>query len=282
MSIHLITDSCCELPDELKQRIRPDVAPLKVTVIGGGEYLDDGTVSIPELLADMAASRKGAVSACPSVDDFAVHMERHDQCFVVTLSSKLSGSYNAARVAAELVLESHPHKKIHVFDSESASAGEALLVHFLHEKIEQGLTFEQIIPLANQKIATMKTMFVLEDLGNLLKSGRLKKLPGMIASALSLCPIMSDNGHGEIKLLDKARGIQNALRRLIDIIREHTAKENKQSITMMMTFCNCLERAEAFRAQILAVCPAIKNILMVPTGALSAMYANDGGIIVAF
>lgn len=282
MSIHLIVDSCCDLTSEMRLRLKPDIAPLLVRVLGGHDYIDDGTVDIPALVADMAASKQGANSACPSTEEYAKHMRNYDECFVITLSSKLSGSFNAARVAAEMILEEFPEKKIRVFDSESASAGEVQIALFIQEKIEEGLSFEQIIPLTDTYIEKMHTLFVLEDLGNFIKNGRLGKVSGLIASVLSLCPIMGENGHGDIKLVAKARGVQNSLRKLVDIIAEMTCDKASCSIRLVLANCNCPERAAVLKKDLMDKCTALREVIIVPTGALSSMYANNGGVIVAF
>lgn len=282
MSIQLIVDSCCDLTKELREKLKPDVAPLKVKVVGGQEYIDDGTVDIAALISDMAASRQGAISACPSTGEYAKYMRMYDECFVVTLSSKLSGSYNAARVAAENVLEEEPYKKIHVFDSESASAGEIQIAILLSEKIKQGLSFEEIIPDVENYIAEMHTLFVLEDLGNFIKNGRLSKVKGLIASVLSLCPIMGENGHGDIRLVAKMRGIQNSLRKLVEIVSEQTAELTEKSVRLVLSYCNCPERAEGLKKDLMEKCSALREVVLVPTGALSSMYANNGGVIIAF
>lgn len=280
--IQLIVDSCCDLTPELKERLQVKVAPLKVRVSSGAEYIDDGTADIPALIADMARSKQGTASACPSTEEYAEPMRETEECFVVTLSSKLSGSYNAARVAADMVMEDHPEKKIHVFDSESASAGEVQLALFLYDRIEEGLAFEEIIPLADAFIAKMRTLFVLEDLGNFVKSGRLSKVSGLLASVLSLCPIMGDNGHGDVKLVAKARGVQNSLRKLVEIVGELMEGRKDKSVRLVLAFCNCPARAESLKAALLEKCAMLREIILVPTGALSTMYANDGGVIVAF
>ncbi len=280
--IRLIVDSCCDLTPELKTRLAAEVAPLKVRVHGGAEYVDDGTADIPVLIAEMASSKQGASSACPSMEEYAEHMRRAGECFVVTLSSKLSGSYNAARAAAQMVAEDCPEKKIHVFDSQSASAGEALLALFLHDRIQEGLRFEEIIPLADAFIAKLHTLFVLEDLGNFVKSGRLSKASGLLASVLSLCPIMGDNGQGDIKLVAKARGIQNSMRKLVETVGAMTADAREKSVRLVLAFCNCPDRAQALKEALMDKCRALREIILVPTGALSTMYANHGGIIVAF
>ena len=282
MGIRLLVDSCCDLTPEMKERLHPQIAPLSVRVKGGAEYVDDGTTDIRALIADMAKSKQGASSACPSTEEYAQYMRECDECFVVTLSSKLSGSYNAARVAAEMIREDFPEKKIRVFDSESASAGEVLLTLFLQDRIDEGLSFDEILPLAEEYIARMRTLFVLEDLGNLVKGGRLSKVSGLLASVLSLCPIMGDNGHGEIKLVAKARGVQNSLRKLVELVAEATAGAAEKSRRLVLAHCNCPDRAQALREQLEQKCAALREILVVSTGALSTMYANDGGVIVAF
>ena len=282
MSIQLIADSCCDTTPELQQKLGLVKAPLKINIAGGRTYIDDGSVDIPSLIADMKASKAATSSACPSPEEFAEWMRPCDECFVITLSSKLGGSYTAARVALDMVLEPNPEKKIHVFDSKSAAAGELQIALFLRERIDAGDSFEEIIPQAEAYIAGMRTLFVLEDLGNFVKNGRLNKVTGIVASILSLCPIMSDDGHGEVKMAAKARGVRNALARLVDLVAEQTADRAKKSLTLVLAYCNCPERAAELKKSFLNKCAALREVLLVPTGALSTVYANDGGVIVAF
>ncbi|MEG1569329.1 MAG: DegV family protein, partial [Oscillospiraceae bacterium] len=91
-----------------------------------------------------------------------------------------------------------------------------------------------------------------------------------------------ENGHGEIIALEKIRGTQNALRRLVDMVAEKTAQCTQNSITLVMSYCNCPERANELKKDFLATCSALKEVIMVPTGGLSTAYASDGGVIVAF
>ena len=94
--MNILVDSCCDLSRELRGRIGAAVAPLTITV-ENTDYVDDGSVDIPAYLKAMAESSSPARSACPSPNLYAEEMARGDgDCFVVTLSSKLSGSHNAA------------------------------------------------------------------------------------------------------------------------------------------------------------------------------------------
>ncbi len=282
MNIHVIVDSCCDLPEYIKKTYHPDSVPLTVRVTGSKDYRDDGSVDIAELIADMTHSKQGATSACPSPDDFASHVKNYDECFILTLSSKLSGSYNTACVAAQLIQEEYPEKKVHVFDSKTASAGEVHIALFLFEKIDEGLSFEEIIPLVEEFISRQQTLFVLEDLGNFIKNGRIGKASGILASVLSLCPVMGDDGNGEIRLVAKVRGIRNALHKLVDIVAEQTADKASRSLRLVLAHCNCPVRAGELRLELMEKCQALRDVIIVPTGALSSMYANNGGIIVAY
>jgi len=281
MAIQLIADSCCDTTPELKKRLGIRKAPLKVKV-GERLFVDDDAIRVPELLAAMKAEKAGASSACPSPEEFAAFMREAEECVVITLSAKLSGSYNAARVARDMVMEDFPEKKIHIFDSKSAAAGELLLALYLKARIDAGDDFETLVQKGEAHIRRTHTLFVLEDLSNFVKSGRLNKVSGVVASILSLCPVMGDDGNGEIRMVSKARGNRNALSKMIDLIAQETADVPGRTVRLVMTYCNCPERAVKLRSDLLERCPAIREVIMSPTGGLSTMYAGDGGIVIAY
>lgn len=282
MPIRILADSCCDTTLDIREKTAVLLAPLHVEIAGGQTYIDDGTVDIPALLEAMRTAPAGVRSACPAPDTYAQLMRQAGDCFVITISSHLSGSYNAACVARNMVLEERPEQKIHVFDSRSASVGETQLLLFLHEQIQAGYEFEQIIPLADAYIKKLSTLFVLEDLGNLLRGGRLKKAAGMVASKIRLCPIMSDDGNGNIKLVTPSLGMKHALRKLVDIVTDRTLHMAEASVRLVVCVCNSVHRAEKLKDSFLKKCPAVKEIILVTTGAVSTLYANDGGVVIAF
>lgn len=278
----ILADSCCDLSPELLKKTQARVAPLTIT-IDDTHYVDDGTVDIPPYLAAMKASKNPVRSACPSPDLYAEDIKAAaGDCFIVTLSSKLSGSHNAAALGAQLAEEDMPEKKVHVFDSESASAGETYLALMIHDLIAAGKTFEQIVETVEEKIRSMHTLFVLDSLDNLVKNGRISKTVALLANVLSIRLLMSDDGHGAIKNISKARGIKGALGQMVETCRKHTEGLATASQRLVISYCNCPERARQVRDMIREKCPAIGEIVMTPTSALSSMYANDGGIVIAY
>ena len=278
----ILADSCCDLSPELLKKTQAKIAPLTIT-IDDTHYVDDGTVDIPPYLAAMKASKNPVRSACPSPDLYAEDIRATEgDCFIVTLSAKLSGSHNAASLGVQLAQEDMPEKKVHVFDSESASAGETYIALMIHDLIAAGKSFEQIVELVEEKIRSMHTLFVLDSLDNLVKNGRISRTVALLANVLSIRLLMSDDGHGAIKNISKARGIKGALGQMVETCRKHTEGLAAASQRLVISYCNCPERARQVRDMIREKCPAIGDIIMTPTSALSSMYANDGGIVIAY
>ena len=278
----ILADSCCDLSPELLKKMQAKIAPLTIT-IDDTHYVDDGTVDIPPYLAAMKASKNPVRSACPSPDLYAEDIRATEgDCFIVTLSAKLSGSHNAASLGVQLAQEDMPEKKVHVFDSESASAGETYIALMIHDLIAAGKSFEQIVELVEEKIRSMHTLFVLDSLDNLVKNGRISRTVALLANVLSIRLLMSDDGHGAIKNISKARGIKGALGQMVETCRKHTEGLAAASQRLVISYCNCPERARQVRDMIREKCPAIGEIIMTPTSALSSMYANDGGIVIAY
>lgn len=281
MNIGIIGDSCCDLNTEMQTRLRADLIPLKITV-GDQVFVDDRSIDLAQLRAAIHSCKTAATTACPSPEEFAEAMRRYDSCVVITISAKLSGSYNSAVVAKGLVEEEWPEKKIYVCDSKSASSGEVQLALLIRDLDEQGLGFEEIVARLEESVAATRTLFVLEDLSTLMKNGRLNKVVGTVATLLSLRPIMGENGNGEISMIDKVRGTQKALVRLTELVGDYTAGCAAKSVRLVLSHCNAQERGESLREMILRQCPAIGEVLLVATKGLATVYANEGGVIAAF
>lgn len=273
----LVADSCCEIIPALEEFFAPVPVPFSM-LLDGVNYTDDSALDIPRFVAAIQASKHVPKSACPSPDAFAERFRKAMNVFAVTLSGKLSGSYNSAMIAKELVESEDPRRKVHVFDSQSASAGEIAISLKIRECIEANMDFDAIVAKVSAFISEMKTLFILENLDTLIKNGRMNKIVGYVASVMSMRPIMCAE-HGEIKLLEKARGSVRAFTRLVDLIGENCT--NFADRTLVITHCNNERQANFIKAEAQKRYN-FKAIHICPTRGLSSMYANDGGVIIAF
>lgn len=273
----IIGDSCTDITEDMKKDGRISLVPLTLT-IDGEDFVDDATFNQKAFLEKMKASTTCPKSACPSPELFMKEFEGQTECYVITLSSKLSGSYNSALLAKSMYQEEHPDVKIEVVDSRSATCGQLLIAKKIIALKEMGLTFEKATEKLYEFRDSMETMFVLESLDNLMKNGRMSRVTFTLCNVLNIRPVLVAD-HGEIVKIDQARGQNRALMRMIEHI-EKSAKDVKNRI-LAISYCNNRERAEMVKQEILKRLP-FKDCILVSTAGVSTMYANDGGIVVSY
>lgn len=278
MSYRIIGDSCTDLTQSLKENTNIKLVPLTL-MVDDVSVVDDETFNQQEFLQLVKDCPRSPKSACPSPEDYMKQFECDGDVYVVTLSSQLSGSYNSAELAKKLYLEDHPDKNIEIIDSRSASVAQTLITKKLIEMIEEKQSFQQIVKKITAFRDELSTRFVLETLETLRKNGRLTGLQAFIASALNIKPVMGATKEGTICKIDQARGILKALMQMVKSIEQDVVKPHEKIIGI--AHCNCLERAEYLKNEILKKIP-FKDCLIVDTAGVSTMYANEGGIIVAY
>lgn len=278
MSYKIAIDSCGELLDEWKNDERIESIPLTLTV-GGENIIDDATFDQKDFLRKVADCPECPKSACPSPERYMKAYECDaEHIYAVTLSAELSGSYNSAILGKNLFLEEQPEKKVHVFNSKSASGGQSLIAMKIVECEEKGLSFGEVVSEVEKYIEEMSTFFVLENLETLRKNGRLSRVKALVASALKIKPVMGSTPEGTICQLDQARGMNKAIVKMVDHIGEKGI--NIPEKTVAITHCNCPERAKMLEEAIREKLHPAKIVVM-DTAGVSSMYANDGGVIVA-
>ncbi len=198
MKARIFADSCCDLNENLKNKYNIEIIPLKIFV-NDKEFLDNENLDKVELLESMRKDSDSPKTASPSPKQFLEKFNKADESFVVTLSSKLSATFQNANLVKDMFLEEANDKFVHIFDSLSASVGETLISIKIGELLKKDLKKEKIIEKVNKYISEMKTMFVLDSLDNLIKAGRLSKLKGKLASFLNIKPVLGDDGDGNIE-----------------------------------------------------------------------------------
>lgn len=277
MSYKVVIDSCGELTEEMKNSGNFVTAPLTIYV---DEYtiVDDETFDQKDFLAKVADSPNSPKSACPSPEAYKNEFDCDaDRVYAVTLSSELSGSYNSAQLGRNLLLEDHPERKVHVFNSCSASVGETVIGLKIMECEEAGMSFEETVKTVEEFIHEKGTWFVLESLETLRKNGRLSTMKAMLATALKIKPVMIGTKEGTIEPVAQVRGINKALVKMVEIIASEV--KNPEHRILAISHCNCPARAQMVKEALLERMH-VKDVVILDTRGISSLYANDGGIIV--
>lgn len=276
MNCKIIADSCCEFPQGYEKDPRYARIPLRLEV-GPDVFIDDENFDQALFLKKVAAWPESPKSSCPSPETFKeAYRTDAENVFVFTLSSKLSGSYNSAELGKKMYHDEYGEKNIFVCDSESASCGETQLAFKAAEWSREGLPFEEICERLRDYRDRMKTYFVLDNLETLRKNGRLTGIKAMVATTLNIKPVMGSH-KGEIIQLGQAIGNKKALARMAETVAGEAVKPEER--TLMITHCNCPDRARRVKEMILSKI-RVKDVLIMDTRGVSSMYANDGGVIV--
>ena len=281
MTWKIVSDSSCDLRAASfhSGSVAFEPVPLHIQV-GSRTFVDDGALSVPELLEAMGAEKSAASTSCPSPAAFARAFESADRVVCITISSQLSGTYHAACIGREMALEEHPEKKIFVLDSRAASATCALLVRRAQALMEADpeADFEEVCGQLRQYQATLRTCFTLENFDNLIKGGRMRPIVGTLLYSLGIHVIADATPEGTIHVADKARGVNKTYRAITSLMDR---SKDCAGAEVLIAHCENLEGALALKRQILQDLP-VKSVELLSCRGLTSFYAMEKGLIVGY
>ena len=218
--IQLFTDTSANLSLETVRKLALTVVPFSYSV--------NGAEATPEVLADFDgkvfydAMRNGAVVKTAMIgigtflDAFRPVLEAGDDILYVAMSGGISGTYNAAMLAANELLESFPERRIAVIDTYAASLGEGLLVLKAAELLRAGKSLDEAVQTLCELREHMCQYFTVDDLEYLKRGGRISRVASVVGTVLRIKPLLTGNAEGKIVLCGKCRGRKQSLSALAD------------------------------------------------------------------
>jgi len=249
MSIKIIADSVSDIPKDLRSELGIEIVPLEVN-FSGHSYKDSVELDSGEFFEKLRKADKlpttSQVNPGTFIEVFKKHLEHNNEVILVTLSSKLSGTYSAA-VTAKGFLE-EDGDRITIIDSESVSLGYGIMVIEAAEMINDGASKEDVIKKIKSRIGGIENIFVFDTLTYLHKGGRLSAGEAMIGGLLNIKPILSIE-RGELKAMDKVRGRKKTIQWVInkmkasgvDFTDKKVAIYHADDYEYMMEFKNKIE-----------------------------------------
>lgn len=275
----IVVDSGCPYASGLKNKMgyNVELVPLNMQ-IGEKHFVDDENLDLSEYIKAMSESDAIPKTSAPSPERYMEAYKGDESVFVITLSSKLSGSHNSAQVAKGMYLDENPTKFIHVFDSLSACSAETVMAMKLKELIDQKLPDLDIVDKMNKFISETETIFILEKYDNLVKTGRMNPLAAKIASMLSIRAICRAVD-GQPAFFDKARGFNKALTKLID----EMTSQNKDFTSMNLGIMHVRNEERAMTVkEAISKKMKFKQIVVTEATGICTTYGMQNGIVVAY
>ncbi len=284
MSYRIIADSCCDRTARMAQWDNITFVPLTLE-IGDYRILDDESFDQEDYIQRARAYRDVPKTACPSPDAWASAFDcAEDELYVITITDKLSGTYNSALQGVALYNEEHPDsgKRIHVFNSLATSGIESLTAEKIKELGDAGTAFDTVVSTVEDYIVNHTSLyFCLESLDVLRKNGRLFALAAAILKKLRLKMVFQRTTEGNISLAAQDIAMNRAIVKMANTIGENVQGVDLADKRLIITHVCCREKAEFVAEKIAAVAP-FGDVEIVKASGLNSTYASDGGIIVSY
>ncbi|MDR2360845.1 MAG: DegV family protein [Oscillospiraceae bacterium] len=281
----IMTDACCDLPNELAARYNIISIPMNVT-IDQRSYecnINEEYLTFAKFY-DLLDSSESAMSSAVSMQTFTEHMERELKAgrdiLYISFSSGLSATYQNAEMAAQELRAHYSERKIYVVDSLCASGGEGLLVYLVAAEKANGADIETLRDFAERTKRMICHWFTVDTLSYLKRGGRISKSVALVGSLLSIKPILLVDREGRLAMHSKVRGVKHLLQTIVDRMSD-TIRDAKGQV-IVISHANAVERARELALLIKERFPEIKEVIISHIGPTIGCHAGPGALALFF
>ena len=273
-NIKIVADSSANM---LKLQNTPfAAAPLKV-ITNEIEFVDDHALDVDAMVSWFDSYKEKSKTSCPNPSDWLEAFGEADEVYCVTITSGLSGSYNAACIAKQMYESENAGKRVCVIDSLSAGPELVLMIEKLEEYIGQGMPFDEICRQIEAYKQKTGLVFILESLKNFAANGRVSPAVAKIAGVLGIRIVGKASDQGTLEPTNKCRGEAKSLSTLLSNLKALGLSKGKVQIA------HCMNEgaAQELRRMILAELPQV-HVKIHRCRGLCSYYAERGGLLVGF
>ncbi len=280
----IITDSCCDLSEQLANDAGLYVIPMVMTISGKEykNYLDEREISSKAFYDRLRAGETASTSALNMdtfLSVFGEFLEQGKDILYLAFSSGLSGTYHVSTLAAEELAQKYPESRIFCCDTLCASMGEGLLVYLAGKKKQSGASIEEVRDFVEQNKLNLCHWFTVDDLNHLKRGGRVSATTAFVGSLLNIKPVLHVDDEGHLINVGKARGRRAAVSSLFEHMKETAVNPSEQ--TVFISHGDCEEDALALKEMIEKEFSP-KEIQINPIGPVIGAHSGPGTLALFF
>ena len=276
MAFKILTDSTADLPESWA--LENDVQILGLTIQLDGityETVGEKKLTSEHLLSKMEAGSQPTTSQInvgQFEDIFRGYAEIGMPVLYIAFASVLSGTYQSAVMARDMVLEDFPEAVIRIIDTKAASMGEGILVMKAVEAKAAGQSLEQVVALIKSLVPKVKTYFLVDDLNHLMRGGRISKTAALMGSLINIKPVIAVKGDGRLDSVAKVRGKKKAQTEVVRMTLEDIADPR---VVIAYAGLDSQEVARTLKDQLLAS-EQVNEVLILPLGPVISTHTGPG------
>lgn len=277
--------SCCSTADLTKGHfVKRDISYICFHYeLDGKHYRDDlgESMSFEEFyraMANGADTKTSQVNVGEFEEYFEPFLQQGKDILHVCLSSGISGVLNSANIAAEVLRERYPERKIYVVDSLGASVGYGLLMDRMADLRDTGMGIDELYEWTNANKLKVQSWFFTSDLTFFIRGGRVTKTAGFIGGILNICPLLNIDRQGKLIPRFKIRTKKKVIEKIVDQMEQYAQDGTDYSGKCYLVQSACQEDAEAVLQLVKERFPKLGEVLINNIGTTIGAHTGPGTV----
>jgi len=281
MAYRIVTDTCCDFPEQMYEELNLSVVPLSVNF--KGENVNTYTESWLENMYDGLRNGEVASTSAANPQDWQDALDpilqAGEDALVLAFSSGLSTTYQSAVIAAGELMEKYPDRTVKVVDTLSASLGQGLFVYYACQKRDAGMSLEELADWCESHRQNLCHWFTVDDLMYLKRGGRVSATTALVGTMLQIKPVLHMDDEGHLINMSKARGRKASIDALAKKMGELALPGENDAV--FICHGDCIEDAK-YLERLVKEQYGVKNVLIYYTGAVIGSHSGPGTLALFF
>ena len=284
MTFKIVTDSCCNLPEDIIDDLDLTIFPL-VFMIGEEQHQSYLKGEVTDLQQFYTHMREGKVftTSLPNLKDAEADLkaifESGNDVLYLGFSSALSGTYEAINLLGNDLVKNYPDRTFIAIDTLAASLGQGLLVYYAAKMRAEGKTIDEVASWVRENLLHMCHWFTVDDLMYLKRGGRISATTAVLGTVMQIKPVMHMDNDGHLANVTKARGRKGSLIALAE--KALTTSTDLPSQTMFICHGDCYDDAK-FVADYIRERSKVQDVIINYVGPVIGSHTGPGVVSVFF